>query len=85
MKIISKLYVELTSLCNLNCSMCFRNNWFDEKYTIMGQKTSRSIKKLFASGVADEVFFGGMGEPLLFDEIYEMISFAIHLWHSQKS
>ena len=76
MKMINKLYVELTSRCNLNCSMCFRNNWFDEEYSIMGQDTSKKVKQLFVSGVADEVFFGGMGEPLLCNEIYEMVAEA---------
>lgn len=73
MKIINKLYVELTSLCNLNCSMCFRNNWFDEKYQLMGQKTAENVKQLLNKGVADEVFFGGMGEPLLYSGIYDMV------------
>lgn len=73
---IHKLYVELTSSCNLNCSMCFRNNWFDETYSLMGQETLENLKQLLASGVADTVFFGGMGEPLLHSEIYETVSLA---------
>ena len=73
MKIINKLYVELTSLCNLNCTMCFRNNWFDEKYSLMEKNTAEKLKELLVSGIADEVFFGGMGEPLLFDGIYDLV------------
>ena len=76
MKIINKLYVELSSLCNLNCSMCFHNTWFDEKCSVMGHETAEKVKQLLASGVADEVFFGGMGEPLLYNGIYEMVSLA---------
>ena len=76
MKTIKKLYVELTSLCNLNCRMCFRNNWFDEEYSLMGQKTAENVTKLLKSGVSDEVFFGGMGEPLLYSGIYDMVSIA---------
>ena len=71
-----KLYVELTSSCNLNCSMCFHNNWFDEEFSVMGQETAENLKKLLTSRVADEVFFGGMGEPLLHSGIYEMVSLA---------
>ena len=74
--VCKKLYIELTSLCNLNCSMCFRNNWFDEKYSVMGNETAENLKKLLTSDAADEVFFGGMGEPLLHSGIYEMISLA---------
>ena len=77
MKIIKKLYVELTSLCNLNCHMCFRNNWFDEEYLLMGEKTAEKVKQLLRAGVADEIFFGGMGEPLLYNGIYDMVSLAV--------
>ena len=56
--------------------MCFRNNWFDETDSMMGHETVEKLKQLLASGVADKVFFGGMGEPLLHSEIYELISLA---------
>ena len=56
--------------------MCFRNNWFDEKYSVMGQKTAENLKHLLTSDVAGEVFFGGMGEPLLHSGIYEMVFLA---------
>lgn len=76
MRLIHKLYVELTSCCNLNCRMCFHNTWFDESFAAMGRGTAQRVKQLLTSGVADEVFFGGMGEPLLYDGLYEMISLA---------
>ena len=76
MRLIRKLYVELTSRCNLNCKMCFHNTWFDESFATMGEETAQKVKQILASGVAEEVFFGGMGEPLLYDGICDMISLA---------
>ena len=32
---LKKLYIEPTSKCNLNCKMCFRNTWIDEKLSDM--------------------------------------------------
>ncbi len=70
-----KVYIEPTSKCNLNCSICFRHGWFDEK---IGQMQPAAFKKV-ASGIAtihtvEEVFFGGMGEPLYHDNICEMVA-----------
>ncbi len=70
-----KLYIEPTSMCNLNCSICFRHGWFDEG---KGQMELELFKKI-AEEVKDiptieEVFFGGMGEPLFHKQISEMIA-----------
>lgn len=69
-----KLYIEPTSLCNLNCEMCFRKAWIGEKY---GNIRTEAVLQLmdspfFAEGVKT-VFFGGMGEPLIHPDIFEMI------------
>ena len=42
----------------------------------MGHKTAEKVKQILVSGVADEVFFGGMGEPLLYNGVCDMISLA---------
>ncbi len=69
-----KLYIEPTSLCNLNCSMCFRNGWIDEH---KGHMDMDLFEKL-AGEVAglshiEEVVFGGMGEPLYHPQICRII------------
>lgn len=73
---LKKLYVEPSSVCNLNCKMCFRNLWFDEKYELMNDKTVDNLKESIASGGFNTVFFGGMGEPLAHPRITELIEFA---------
>ena len=72
-----RLYIEPTSLCNLNCEMCFRKSWINESY---GNIDAASViglmdESIFADGV-DTVFFGGMGEPLIHPEIMAMIRAA---------
>ena len=70
-----KVYVEPTSLCNLNCSICFRHGWFDEPKGHMCQATFDSLVcHLASTDSVEEVFFGGMGEPLFHPDIVQMLS-----------
>lgn len=71
---IKKLYIEPTSACNLNCSMCFRNNWIDEKKGFMSEETFKNIiKGIKNESDLESVMFGGMGEPLLHKNIVSMV------------
>lgn len=73
-----RLYVEPTSACNLRCSMCFRNSWFDEEAALMPEAVTQQVRGLPAQlpGLR-RVMFSGMGEPLLHPEIGSMVrSFA---------
>lgn len=72
-----KLYIEPTSLCNLNCEMCFRKSWIDEKYGNIRLDAVQKLmdEPLFCDGV-NTVFFGGMGEPLFHPQILDMIALA---------
>lgn len=69
-----KIYIEPTSMCNLGCSICFRHNWIDEN---MGHMSLETYKKIIESleklNSVEEIFFGGMGEPLYHPMIIEMI------------
>lgn len=72
-----KLYIEATSLCNLNCAMCFRKTWINEKY---GNIITRTVLSVFDEPMflknTKTVFFGGQGEPLIHPDIMLMISEA---------
>ena len=70
---LEKLYIELSSNCNLNCKMCFRNNWFDESYGLMSDFTVDRVKNEIINGGFKTVFFGGMGEPLMHSQLIELI------------
>lgn len=71
---LKKLYIEPTSLCNLNCAMCFRKTWIDESFGNLDFELFLKIMKdpMFAADV-ETVFFGGMGEPLIHPDIFRMI------------
>lgn len=70
-----KLYIEPTSRCNFSCTMCFRNTWFDEKFADMPYETFMRTMDTMPDTV-QTVFFGGMGEPLIHPDIYNMVAEA---------
>ena len=61
-----KVYLELTSRCNLHCSMCFRKLWFEEAAGDMTDELlGRLCEQLPQLSSLETVVFGGVGEPLL--------------------
>jgi MoaA/NifB/PqqE/SkfB family radical SAM enzyme len=73
---LSKLYIEPTNQCNLNCRTCIRNVW-DEPFGKMSEATfSRIIEGLRAFSTPPTIFFGGFGEPLYHPQIVEMVTRA---------
>lgn len=69
---LSKIYVEITNRCNLNCSFCIHNKRpikdmsFDE-YKITIDKIKDYTK---------EIYLHVLGEPLIHDKINEFIDYA---------
>ena len=73
--LLSKLYIEVTNQCNLNCRTCIRNVWY-ERPGMMSEWIFDSIVSGLSSfsGLPGKVFFGGFGEPLYHPRIISMIS-----------
>lgn len=70
---IKKVYLEVTTRCNLSCENCVRNAW-DEPLRDMSPETfDRIMENLRALPELREVYFGGYGEPLLHPNIEEMV------------
>ena len=70
-----KLYIEPTSRCNLNCAICFRHGWIDETLGHMDYHVfSKLAEEIAYLDSLEEVFFGGMGEPLFHPDICRMIA-----------
>ena len=71
---IKKVYIELSSACNLKCDICFRNSWIDEKQGLM---SSEVIEKIYCDlnelKTVDSVVFAGMGEPMLHKAICDLV------------
>ena len=74
---LQKLYFEISSECNLNCAMCFRNTWIDED---TGMMDFSDYEKVLADKKAMKdvhtVFLGGMGEPLIHPDVVRMVKLA---------
>jgi len=61
---LTKVYIEPTVACNLDCITCFRNAW-DQPIGRMSEETFEHILAgLKAMQPIPEVYFGGIGEPL---------------------
>jgi len=72
---MKKLYIEPTSMCNLNCKTCFRNNWFDEKQGFMSEEILKEVYDYInKSKRLEAVMLSGMGEPLLHENAADIIA-----------
>ena len=61
---LTKIYIEPTVACNLDCITCFRNAW-DQPLGKMSDETFESIlTALKTMDPMPNVYFGGIGEPL---------------------
>ena len=73
---LDRLYIEPTTVCNLDCRMCMHESW-DEPVGNMSRETfSRIMDGLRELPQKPLLFFGGYGEPLLHPDIMTMISEA---------
>ncbi|UCH20922.1 MAG: radical SAM protein [Deltaproteobacteria bacterium] len=73
---LSKVYVEPTTDCNLNCRICMRNSW-EEPAGRMKMATYRHlVEGLSEIPSLKTVAFWGFGEPLLHPNLVEMIQSA---------
>ena len=73
---IRKLYVEVSSRCNLACKMCFRHSWIGERFGDLDPAVFARVMDDPALEKTDTVFFGGMGEPLIHPALAEMAALA---------
>lgn len=61
---LTKVYIEPTVACNLDCITCFRNSW-EQPLGRMDEETfERILAGLKEFSPIPNVYFGGIGEPL---------------------
>lgn len=72
MKRFRKIYIEITSVCNLNCSFCPGTT--REKKFVTPEEFEFVIKSV--SPLTDYVYFHLMGEPLLHPQLGEFMDIA---------
>ncbi|HND47038.1 MAG TPA: radical SAM protein [Anaerolineales bacterium] len=70
---LTKIYIEPTVACNLDCITCFRNAW-DQPIGRMTEETFENILNgLKKMDPIPDVYFGGIGEPLFHVKTVEWI------------
>ncbi len=70
---LTKIYIEPTVACNLDCITCFRNAW-DQPIGRMTDETFENIlNSLKKMNPIPDVYFGGIGEPLFHTKTVEWI------------
>lgn len=73
---LTRIYVEPTSGCNLSCRTCVRNSWAEPIGTMSMEVYRRLIKGLRRVPSLRKMSFWGFGEPLLHPNILEMVALA---------
>ena len=76
---IRKLYIEVSSRCNLACKMCFRHSWIGEGFGDLDPTVFVRLMDDPAVTACETVFFGGMGEPLVHPKLADMAALASEL------
>jgi MoaA/NifB/PqqE/SkfB family radical SAM enzyme len=71
---LNKVYIEPTSLCNLDCRTCIRNCWEETLGRMKEETFERVLDNIQKLSPRPTVFFGGLGEPLFHPRTEEWIA-----------
>lgn len=71
---LQKLYLEITTHCNLDCRMCIRQVWREPGRSMSPQTFQALIGQLRAVPTVREVQFGGFGEPTVHPQFLDFLS-----------
>ena len=75
--VVTKLHVEITTRCNLDCSMCQRHVW-DEPAADMSAETFHAVVRGLADLPGERTLqLSGFGEPLSHPEIVDFVRLAV--------
>lgn len=70
---LQRIIVEVTNLCNLDCSICLRQSWDGDLGKMSDEVFSRILVDLGGIDPMPDVLLGGYGEPLSHPDILEII------------
>ncbi len=76
---LTKVYIEPTSDCNLNCKTCVRHSWDEEMGFMQIKDYKKLINELKEFEGLGKISFWGIGEPLFHPQIAEMVELASEL------
>ncbi|MCX5733085.1 MAG: radical SAM protein [candidate division NC10 bacterium] len=76
---LTRVYVEPTTACNLNCITCMRNVWEEPVGRMDWATFERVLAGIRALPEPPTLFFGGLGEPFTHPDLLDMIREAKRL------
>ena len=71
---LTKIYIERTVACNLDCITCFRNGWNEPNGRMSDDTFEQIFESLKTLDPLPSVYFGGIGEPLVHTRTIEWIA-----------
>lgn len=71
---VRKLYIEVTTVCNLNCETCMRHSWLDPAAHMTLDTFERVLACIPAFPALNQVVLTSFGEPLSHPHILNMIA-----------
>ena len=73
---VQRAYIEVTTHCNLSCTMCVRQAWRDPQGSMRAGTFQAIVEGLRAFPGLKRIIFGGYGEPLLHPNLVDMVAQA---------
>jgi len=73
---LTRIYVEPTDHCNLDCVTCYRNNWKESLGRMTDATYARILEGVQTIEPRPTIFFGGIGEPTLHTHLPDWIAQA---------
>jgi MoaA/NifB/PqqE/SkfB family radical SAM enzyme len=70
---LRKVYLEITTECNLDCGMCIRHAWSEPAQRMAHGTFQRILDDLRSTGTIQTLHFGGFGEPLTHPQCLEFL------------
>src|SRR5512134_3563121 len=61
---LTKIYIEPTTRCNIDCRMCIRSGWNERLERMREETFTRALEGVRDVAPAPTLVFGGWGEPL---------------------
>jgi tungsten cofactor oxidoreducase radical SAM maturase len=71
---VRKVYLEVTTRCNLHCRTCVRNIWAEPLEDMAPATFDRVVAQLHDLPLLREVVFGGYGEPFIHPRILDYLT-----------
>lgn len=73
---ISRIYLEVTSICNYKCLYCPHSFMNREKKHIEWELACKALRQIKKDNIGCNIHLNYLGEPLLYPRLFELIEYA---------